>query len=291
MVHVGDIQKPQRTRCIESRYAMVSDLMKRAPLPTLVLAGDNDWIDCPMPMTSLYNYHKYFDYFHLNWNATTMATNVTNLSTTTVGAPPTEPPSSTLAMNKLNFEHHPKYPEMWRIYLNGFLFLSVENVDYKSLIPNAPNRTHASIHWVRCSIPSNKVIQAVIIFGHGQFGENTKPFFEGIHKAFTNAGRLDTTTVMYIHGDGHKWDLGDKVQSHLDWPNFIDIQVDQGAFADPLYIQFAIHSSMLLRIEHDLQYLFANGTIRIDRQRGRYPLQDGRPNIQKLFPSQKLKNR
>jgi hypothetical protein len=282
MVHVGDIQKPQRTMCVESRYAMVSAMMKKAPLPTLVLAGDNDWIDCPMPLVALSNYHKYFDFFHLNWNATTVATNVTNLSI--VAPEPTEAPQNYQDMNtKLNFEHHPKYPEMWRIYLNGILLLSVQNVDYKGLVKSAPNRTHASIQWVRSSIHSSRVIQAVIIFGHGQFAENTKPFFEGIYNAFTNAGRL-ATTVMYIHGDGHKWDLGDKVQSHLGWSTFVDVQVDQGAFADPLLMQFSVR--VPFEVEHDLQYLFANRTIRIDRQRGRYPVQDGRPDILKLFPSQ-----
>jgi hypothetical protein len=283
IVHVGDIQKPQRTGCAESRFAMVSSIMKTAPLPTLVLAGDNDWSDCKTPEMALEYYHSYFDYFHLNWNATTTATDITNLS---LGIMSSSGVQKYKDMNgRLNFEHHSKYPEMWRIYIDGILLLSVQNVNYKGLIDDAYNRTLASINWVRSSIRSESFLQAVIIFGHGQFGDkdNTKAFFEGIYDAFSNVDRL-STTVMYFHGDGHQWSLSGKVQRYLNWPAFVDVQVDQGGYADPLLVEFSIHSP--LQFEHELQYVFSNGKIRIDRQRGRYPLQDGKPNIGDLFPMQ-----
>jgi hypothetical protein len=287
---VGDIQKPSRTGCAKSRYAMISNLLKMSPLPTLVIAGDNDWIDCPDPKLALEYYHSHLDYFHLQWNGTTTAKVITNLSSEVkmsflenrINKNDEDDRTTTM----LHVEHHGKYPEMWRIYLNHVLFISVQNVNYKGRIDDAYNRTLASIHWVRSTIQSNTLsFKAVILFGHGQFADdddNMKMFFDGIYKAFSNHNLLSTTTVMYIHGDGHEWHLSNNVRRYLNWPMFVDVQVDQGAYADPLFIEF---SNSPMSVEHDLQYLLANDTIRMDRQRGRYPLTNGRPNVNGMFPS------
>ena len=42
-VHVGDLQKTQRSLCKEDYYRKMQQLLRRGPLPTYVLAGDNDW--------------------------------------------------------------------------------------------------------------------------------------------------------------------------------------------------------------------------------------------------------
>lgn len=42
-VHVGDLQKTQRSLCKEDYYRMVQKVLRKGPLPTYVLAGDNDW--------------------------------------------------------------------------------------------------------------------------------------------------------------------------------------------------------------------------------------------------------
>jgi hypothetical protein len=259
-VHVGDIQKPARSFCAESAFFEVSQYLLSGPLPTFVLPGDNDWADCPDPYTALGYYHKYFDYFEQQWTTTTVP--------------------------RMAVEYNATYPEMWRFTYNEILFISIQLIDSKDLLTLADwnARMQADIQWVKTALGTSTP-PAVIIFGQGQVGNETKEFFEGIQPAF--AGIRSTTPVMYIHGDGHKWDLNDKIQTQLNWPTFIDVQVDQGAFADPIIVEFSVDPYAPLTQEHDLQYVFANGMIRIDRQRGRYPTgSDGRATTANLpsFP-------
>lgn len=255
-VHVGDIQKPARTLCAESNYFQVSQYLLQGPLPTFVLPGDNDWADCPDPYQALGYYHKYFDYFEQRWTNTTVP--------------------------RMAVEYNATYPEMWRFTYNEILFISIQLIDSRTEMTPEDwiARMQANINWVWTSV-GNLLPPAVVIFGQGQFGNETKEFFEGIYPLFS--GTRVSTPVMYIHGDGHKWDLNDKVQSQLNWPMFTDVQVDQGAFADPIIVEFSVNPYAPLVQEHDLQYVFANGMIRIDRQRGRYPTgSDGRATTENL---------
>eukprot|EP00587_Corethron_hystrix_P015966 CAMPEP_0113321870 /NCGR_PEP_ID=MMETSP0010_2-20120614/15207_1 /TAXON_ID=216773 ORGANISM="Corethron hystrix, Strain 308" /NCGR_SAMPLE_ID=MMETSP0010_2 /ASSEMBLY_ACC=CAM_ASM_000155 /LENGTH=87 /DNA_ID=CAMNT_0000180141 /DNA_START=659 /DNA_END=919 /DNA_ORIENTATION=+ /assembly_acc=CAM_ASM_000155 len=55
LVHVGDIIDQKKKRkdkslvCPEERYEMVSNILRKAPIKTFILPGDNDWNDCPYP--------------------------------------------------------------------------------------------------------------------------------------------------------------------------------------------------------------------------------------------------
>jgi hypothetical protein len=42
-VHVGDIQKVDRTMCAESHYELVASKLRVGNLPTVMTPGDNDW--------------------------------------------------------------------------------------------------------------------------------------------------------------------------------------------------------------------------------------------------------
>jgi hypothetical protein len=69
-------------------------------------------------------------------------------------------------------------------------------------------------------------------------GYETREFLEGILPAFL--GERYWTPVLYIHGDGHKWDLDTKIHTQQGWSSFIDVQVDQGAYADPSIVEFSV---------------------------------------------------
>jgi hypothetical protein len=290
-VHVGDIQKPLRTLCVESQYTMARQYFLEGPLPFIVTAGDNDWVDCPDPMVALEYHHKYFDYFYLNWNNSAITPNsiystssITSLKLSSNSSQPQAPNKTfvTFANSPLSLiEHHPMHPELWRLNYNGVLFIGIQLMNYKDLIADSEERMQASIKWLRTSILDSS-IQVIAMFGHGQFQAETKEFFEGIVSAFS--GTRTRLPLLYIHGDGHKWDMNDKVQTQLNWPTFFDIQVDQGGLADPLFVEFSLNPAVPLTQEHDLQYVLADGMVRLDRQRGRYPTENGRPNIDELFP-------
>ena len=260
MVHVGDLQRPNLTLCVETAYLMASQYLRNAPLPTFVLAGDNDWADCPDPNQALGYYHKYFDYFERQW---------TNATTT---------------VPRMPVEYNETYPEMWRFTYNKVLFISIQLIDSKAILGTDEwnKRMAANIQWVFTALGTD-MFSAVVIFGQASVGYETREFFEGILPAFL--GERYWTPVLYLHGDGHKWDLATKIQTQLGWTSFIDVQVDQGAFADPIIVEFSVDPANPLLQEHDLQYVFADGLIRIDRQRGRYPKgSDGRATTADLQP-------
>ena len=46
LVHVGDMQKSYRTQCSRDRFEHVREMLRKSPLSTFVLCGDNDYLDC-----------------------------------------------------------------------------------------------------------------------------------------------------------------------------------------------------------------------------------------------------
>merc|ERR1712151_255102 len=50
LVHVGDFINHKikvADQCPEWRYKMVRDVLKKSPVKTFIIPGDNDWNDCP----------------------------------------------------------------------------------------------------------------------------------------------------------------------------------------------------------------------------------------------------
>ena len=106
-----------------------------------------------------------------------------------------------------------------------------------------------NMEWVASNIESHfqtYEIRGVVIFGHALRSPNTRPLFDFIATYFTTqqteSGRHQIP-VMYIHGDGHNFDIDTKIQHQFKWYNFVDIQVDQGGLAEPMIIDVAPSSS------------------------------------------------
>jgi hypothetical protein len=272
-VHVGDFQKPARTNCDTKVYEKMANYMSTGSLPTFVLPGDNDWFDCPKPFQSLDDYREHVTYLEERWyNSSTVAL-----------------PEDVVEMD---VTHNPDYPELFSFYHQGILFLSVHLIDTKpeaqdngdetsDLWVEWNDRMAANIAWFYKALSDygpdgskgdEKDFKAIVLFGHGQISADTREYFEEIRPAFFSFNSaLKNLPIMYMHGDGHDWDMDDRIRNQLDWDAFIDIQVDQGALADPLIVEIATNPDVPLVQEHALQYVFAEGLFRIDRQNGRYP--------------------
>jgi hypothetical protein len=90
---------------------------------------------------------------------------------------------------------------------------------------------------------------------------------------FVNITHRADLPVVYLHGDGHDWDVDIKLSHQLHWRHFRDIQVDQGGIADPVIVEFAAQvdgKMKALKEENDLQLVLGKGLIRLDRQGGLY---------------------
>lgn len=248
-VHVGDIQKVQRTNCAESHYQHMASVLKAGPLPTLVIPGDNDWFDCSDRKASLSYFQSHLTMMDQDWH------------------------------HDLAIVRHAEHPELLAMEHDGILFLSIHLINARIMDESQKvwkDRMMRNQEWVKQQLDhyfATKFIRGIIILGHSLRSPRTRSFFESLATNFLNDEQRLKVPVMYLHGDGHNWDIDHKFSHQLGWKNFYDVQVDQGAYADPCIVEFARQingKTIPLRQQHENQILFGNGLMRIDRQRGRY---------------------
>jgi len=275
LMHVGDFQKPQRTNCDEETYETVYNLFETySPLPYMVLPGDNDWIDCPDPTQALNRYRTTF--VNVNRQRLPFPLDLTS--------------------------PNPQYPELMVFDHVGVLFITVHLTDTKATQQQQSTqgeewntRMDANVRHVWDAVQnyqkqSIQRLRAVVLFGHGQYSTSgTREFFSKIQPLLDQI-EIDNSfhippklPVVYFHGDGHKFSLDDRASMSLDWSTFRDVQVDQGAFADVLYVQIGGTTMQSEQEQNNQHVLFDDSTndddgvlIQLDRQGGRYPERESR---------------
>jgi hypothetical protein len=252
-VHVGDIQKVALTHCAESAYQTASSLLKQGPLPTLVVPGDNDYYDCPDRNLTWGYFMKYFGEFETQWHKNDY--------------------------KSLGIKRSTAHPELFVFVKEGILLIGLHLI-------NAPEshedirswnaRMKVQKEWVARNVEhyfAKQEIRAVILLGHALRSPRTRPFFLTVADYFVNITHRADLPVVYLHGDGHDWDVDIKLSHQLHWRHFRDIQVDQGGIADPVIVDFAAQvdgKMKALKEENDLQLVLGKGLIRLDRQGGLY---------------------
>lgn len=265
VVHVGDMQKASRTNCDLSHFYQVANVLATGPLPTFVHVGDNDYLDCPDPTTALADYRNTFVGFEGNW---THSLNVERWTT-----PELVPMENDVTRQVAN-------PEMFAFLEDGILFLGYTILNMNLDQGEQPDdlfyqRLADSKAWVAMQLKEKKAlgIRGVVMFGHAMVSPDIRPFFEDLKDVFMNEGVF--SPVLYIHGDGHDWKINTDLGQNLGWPQLTRIEVDQGAYADPLLFTVAPDLGgivqSLVADDSGMQYALGNGLFLLDRQTGRYP--------------------
>jgi hypothetical protein len=252
-IHVGDIQKVKATLCAESAYEKTASILMNGPLPTLVVPGDNDWYDCPDRKKSFHYFLKHFGKFETNWHKKDY--------------------------QGLGIERSEDNPELFVFYKEGILFIGVHMINAplkKEAIELWDARMKTNKEWVATNLQQylqQYEIRGVIIFGHCLRSPRTRPFFLSVADYFVNITHREEIPVLYMHGDGHKWDIDTKLSHQLHWKHYRDIQVDQGGLADPVIVDIAPQVNGKIKgfkETNEMQFTFGRGLFRLDRQRGRY---------------------
>jgi hypothetical protein len=141
------------------------------------------------------------------------------------------------------------------------------------------------VEWASYNIEkyfAERPIRGVLVLGHSLRSPRTRPFFESLATHFASGTGREKIPVMYLHGDGHDFDVDKKFSHQLHWRNYWDVQVDMGALADPIIVEVAAQVNgeiVPLQQEHENQLVVGRGLFRIDRQRGTY--EGGNPKIPK----------
>lgn len=263
-VHVGDMQKSNRTNCSLEHFYQVANILLQGPLPTFVLTGDNDYLDCPDPPTAFSNYKQTFVGIEGNW-------------TNSLGAERWTTPE--LVPVETNVTRMVANPEMFSFVEDRILFLAFNILNMDLEQGEAPDdlfyqRLADSTHWVTTQLQKHKSeIRGVVMFSHALVSPDIRPFFENLQTVF--AAEAVYSPVLYIHGDGHDFNINTEFGPNIGWPSLTRIGVDQGAYADPLLITVARENGGLVEpLTPDSsgnQFLLGNGLFLVDRQAGRYP--------------------
>ena len=270
MVHVGDMMRAERTLCQANFYANVKNILSQGPLPTFVLAGDNDYLDCPDPGDAWGIYLNQFNEFDEEWSYRLPA-----------GVPILGVDRWLLPENVPLEENATRWttrPEMFSFVQEGVLFLSMTLMHVPDELPPDElfqERVADSKLWVTQQVTEAAVahtLRGVVMFGHARIAGYLRPFFMELKQVFYDA--MVYVPVLYIHGDGHEFNFNDNFGTNIGWSQFIDIQVDQGAYADPLLVEVALWTNGVMTplvSNNPNQFIAGNGLFRIDRQSGRYP--------------------
>jgi len=262
-VHVGDFQLPDRSLCAESFYEQFSNYLLSGPVPTLVLAGDNDWIECPSQQDGINKFLRFFTGF-------TEADGGGFEKEWKLENPLPFPVTRDYANNR---------PELFYFEYQNILFFSI-NILQVSHYRDNRNTDWIKEHMERAfteleATNDSSRIRAVVIFGHGNRSPNNRPFFENtaFDTFLTKPYRRDIP-VIYMHGDGHVWNIDRKLSQQIGWTNQWDITVDRGGKAPPVLVEIApvINGALVpFAQENEFQLIISDGLIRLDRQGGRYP--------------------
>lgn len=219
--------------------------MAEGPLPTFVLAGDNDYLECPEEDRA---WQRYLDTF--------------------VGFEEEEW-STKLDVDRRDRDSNvPGGREMFAFYEKGILFISMALLNMKNAKPDFlfDERLAVSTSWVEENLDKYKDddLQGVVLLSHAEKSNDLKPYLENDLKAVFDDAGVDVP-ILYLCGDSHRFDI----KRGLYWDQFNYVTVDRGACADPLLVEVA-GTQPLERDRPDMQYLVGGGLFRIDRQDGRY---------------------
>lgn len=286
LVHVGDWQKPYRTNCSPTHFASIANLFREeSPLPSYVLAGDNDYLDCKDPNVAWEQYLENFVGLEQDFKDSIPA-----------GVP--HPDAKRWEDRRwIEGGYDAKRKEMFSFVQSDVLFLSVTLLNMGMKVENDPTKGRAkpdnlfyerlavSKAWLKKNLEdySDRKLRGIVMFGHAMISDDLKPFFgDEVRKVVFDQG-LGDAPFMYVCGDGHEFAIGKGLPG---WSQFTRVMVDNGAAADPLRIDIAPvidGRTYALNVDGNSgseQFILGHGLFRIDRQKGRYkdaePATEGR---------------
>jgi len=242
-VHLGDFNTPGDTDCELDHFRNVRDILAEGPLPTFVLAGDNDSLDCPDKDKAWDNYIDTFVGFEDDaWN---LDLNVNRRS---------------------GGSSSPGGGEMFSFYEQRILFISMALMNKSSSESSSAfsGRLSASKDWVEENLQdyANDDVRGVVLFSHAEMNSDFNGFFGDLEDLFADVGFGDVS-VLYMCGDRHRYRT---FRGAYGWDQLDYISVDKGGCAAPLLVEVAPEGESFFSGSS----VFGDGLFRVDRRGGRY---------------------
>lgn len=199
LIHTGDLCKG--SQLFDAAYsARVAELYRQSSIPVILVTGDNEWNDQADPDAAWKLWEKDFMYFSEQFP----------------GAP--------------KLKRQKGHPENIAWMDEGVLFIGIKIVSGRMHdVEEWASRHRANAEWVEHNLDAlGKKAYAVVVVGQAA----PKEYHEDFFRRFVPAVQAYGKPVMYLHGDGHRWEMEEGWRA----PNLLRIQVDQVTKARPVHI-------------------------------------------------------
>jgi len=199
LIHTGDLCKGSQV--FDAEYsARVADLYRRSSIPVIFMVGDNEWNDQPHPEATWAFWARDFMHFHEQYP----------------GAP-----------RMIRQDGH---PENIAWMDKGVLFMGINLVGGRMHdVEEWGYRHRANADWVEENLAAYGAdAYAVVVLAQA----HPKPVHEDFFARFVPAVEAYGKPVLYLHGDGHVWQIEEGYRA----PNLVRIQVDQVTKARPVHV-------------------------------------------------------
>jgi hypothetical protein len=199
IVHVGDIWHGCDS-LPEAHYARVADALKQSAIPVVIVPGDNEWNDLDDPDEGWTYWKRHLLGLEGEFD------------------------------KPIRVRRQAVRPENVAWMAKGVLMVGLNLVGGTVHNPNEwEQRHHQNVAWVRENIDIfGKRARAAVVFAQARPGENQEDFFAPFVETVSAYGK----PVLYLHGDGHRYDLEEGWRA----PNLTRIQIDQVAKNRPLLV-------------------------------------------------------
>lgn len=199
LLHTGDLCKGSQT--FDAEYsARVAELYRQSSIPVLFVVGDNEWNDQANPEVAWPLWVKDFMRFHESY------------------------PEAPKTRRQEGREENIAWMD------DGVLFIGINLVSGRMHdVEEWGYRHRDNADWVEENLATyGEDAYAVVVVGQAA----PKVVHEDFFRRFVPAVAAYEKPVLYLHGDGHVWQLEEQWRA----PNLMRIQVDQVTKARPVHI-------------------------------------------------------
>ncbi|MCC6508249.1 MAG: hypothetical protein IT423_04025 [Pirellulaceae bacterium] len=200
LVHLGDVVTGKKKQWPESQYEKVASILKRCTRPVLVVLGDNEWNDLDNPAEGLTFWNRQLRDFDKHF--------------------PNSPKLQKQSVRSENFAFVSKGVLIIGLNLVGG---RVHDKDEWAL------RLKHNADWVQEQFAAHRNdVRSVVILAQARPAKDHEMFFKPFTQSCIELGK----PVLYLHADGHVWE----VEKGWRAPNVWRVQTDQVKLNPPVLV-------------------------------------------------------
>ena len=207
LVHLGDVVTGTKRKWPESQYITVANILKKSTKPVFVVLGDNEWNDLDNPDEGLEFWNRHLRDFEKHFP------------------------------NSPSLEKQKSRPENFAFVSKGVLIIGLNivggNVHDKA---EWATRLQQDADWVAEQFQKHKSdVRAAVLLAQATPAGSQELFF----KQLTTSCKEWVKPVLYLHADGHVW----QVEKAWRAPNLWRVQTDQVKLNPPVLVTVTEDSS------------------------------------------------